>query len=71
MNEVMQVTKMNLMLEQRGFIIKWYYETHMLKRVCDHFIQEFLQPVIFTFMRQIIPSHDPIPDKKGTNMMKH
>ncbi len=22
--------------------MKWYYETHSLKRVCDDFIQEFL-----------------------------
>ncbi len=27
------------------FIVKWYYETHSLKRVCDDFIQEFLNSV--------------------------
>ncbi len=32
---------MVLSLEQCAFIMKWYYETHSLKHVCIHFIQEF------------------------------
>ncbi len=41
MNEVLQVTETVLSLEQCAFILKQYYETNLLKRVCDEFIQEF------------------------------
>ncbi len=41
MKEALQVAKMVLLLEQRAFIVKWYYETCLLKYVCDTFIQEF------------------------------
>ncbi len=41
MNEILQVVKMVLSLEQCAFTVKRYYETHLLKYVCDDFIQEF------------------------------
>ncbi len=37
MNKVLQVTKMVLWLEY-AFIVKQYYEIHLLKRVHDDFI---------------------------------
>ncbi len=45
MNEVLEIVKMVLSLEQCAFIVKWHYETHLLKRVCEDFIQEFLNSV--------------------------
>ncbi len=41
MNEVLQVTKIVLLLEQCVFIVKQYYETHSLKHVRNDFMQEF------------------------------
>ncbi len=37
---MLQVTKMVLLLQQRAFIVKQCIK-HLLKRVCDNFIQEF------------------------------
>ncbi len=45
LNEVLQVTKMVLSLEQRAFIVKRYCEIHLLKSVRYDFIQEFLNSV--------------------------
>ncbi len=52
MNEVLQVTKIVLSPEQRAFIAKWYYETHLLKRVSDDFIQEFTNSASPSIIRQ-------------------
>ncbi len=53
MNEALQVAKMVLSLEQCAFIVKQYYETHLLKCVCDDFIQEF--PNSASLSNRIIP----------------
>ncbi len=45
-NEVLQVTKMVLSLEQCAFIVKWYYETYSLECVYNDFIQKFPDFVI-------------------------
>ncbi len=41
MNEILQIAKMVLSLEQYAFIVKRYFETHLLKHVCDDSIQKF------------------------------
>ncbi len=40
MNDVLQVPKMVLLLEQCAFIVKRYFETYSLKRVRNDFIQD-------------------------------